>query len=127
MQRANRVVTLAVAVLAVGICATRRAEAQSGQLRASVSRVVDGTDLTPARFLSAGGLASAAFNLAAEEPSVLSQAIAELFQVPRSLSHLSFAVDNALASLDQYRSFEFVAPRLYYAARTYRVTASIEF
>ena len=70
----------------------------------------------------ASGLLSA---LATEEGSAFTSAVAELFAVPVNLSRIAFSVDNALGNMKDYRTFEYVSPRIYSASRVYRVTCAV--
>jgi hypothetical protein len=103
----------------VTVCAPRLLQAQDSgarTLHASVSKLSRTSAITRAT-LSAGGIQA--------DGQLIASALASLFDVPVSLSRISFTVDNALDNLSQYRAFEFVAPRLYDASRVYRLTWSV--
>jgi hypothetical protein len=127
MRAAPRALLCAVIGAMVTVCAPRLLQAQDSgarTLHASVSKLSRTSAITRAT-LSAGGIQADGQLVTADRVTVIASALASLFDVPVSLSRISFTVDNALDNLSQYRAFEFVAPRLYDASRVYRLTWSV--
>ncbi len=109
---------LAVTIIALVLAFPAVLQAQNGSSRtlsASVSRLLS-VETAGAHWLEEDNLVERA-----GEAAALTSALADLFQVPVSLSRVSFSVDNALESMDHYKALKYLQPHLYDASRIYRL------